>query len=113
MGEAQEPVPEQPPEVPVVQSRRRPSGAVGQFGLGAPAYLRLENGPELIAYAVADLCRFNSAASVVLEPWLPLAERGGGSLNGRLRGEFFRWKAQVSVVKGQCDDHARALSYLP
>jgi putative transposase len=35
---------------------------------GAPRYLRLDNGPELIAYALADWCRFNGAGSVFIDP---------------------------------------------
>ena len=41
---------------------------------GAPVYLRFDNGPEFIAYAVADWCRFNGAGTLFIDPG-PLAER--------------------------------------
>src|SRR6059058_5546609 len=30
---------------------------------GAPYYVRFDNGPEFVAHAVSDWCRFNSAGS--------------------------------------------------
>jgi putative transposase len=44
---------------------------------GAPRYVRFDNGPEFVAYAVSDWCRFNSAGSLSSIP----ARRGrtGGS----------------------------------
>ena len=38
---------------------------------GAPAYLRFDNGPEFIAVAVADWCRFNNAHTVFIDPGSP------------------------------------------
>jgi cyclopropane-fatty-acyl-phospholipid synthase len=35
---------------------------------GAPAYLRLDNGPEFVAQAVNDWCRFNGAGSLFIDP---------------------------------------------
>ena len=35
---------------------------------GAPAYVRFDNGPEFIAYAVADWCRFNGTDTVFIDP---------------------------------------------
>jgi putative transposase len=35
---------------------------------GAPAYVRFDNGPEFIAYAVADWCRFSGAGSLFIDP---------------------------------------------
>ena len=42
---------------------------------GAPAYVRFDHGPEFIAYAVADWCRFNGTDTVFIDPGLPMAER--------------------------------------
>jgi len=38
---------------------------------GAPAYVRFDHGPEFIAYAVADWCRFNGTGTVFTDPGSP------------------------------------------
>jgi putative transposase len=38
---------------------------------GAPVYVRFDNGPEFIARAVADWCRFNGTDSVFIDPGSP------------------------------------------
>ena len=38
---------------------------------GAPAYVRFDHGPEFIAYAVADWCRFNGTGTVFIDPGSP------------------------------------------
>jgi putative transposase len=35
---------------------------------GAPGFVRFDNGPEFIAYAVADWCRFNGVNSIFIDP---------------------------------------------
>ena len=35
---------------------------------GAPRYVRFDHGPEFIAYAVADWCRFNGTDTVFIDP---------------------------------------------
>ena len=35
---------------------------------GAPVYVRFDHGPEFIAYAVADWCRFNGTDTVFIDP---------------------------------------------
>jgi putative transposase len=42
---------------------------------GAPGYVRFDHGPEFIAYAVADWCRFAGTDTVFIDPGSPLAER--------------------------------------
>ena len=42
---------------------------------GAPAFVRFDNGPEFIAHAVADWCRFNGCRRRLHRPGLTLAER--------------------------------------
>jgi putative transposase len=53
----------------------------------APTYVRFDNGPEFVAHAVNDWCRFNNAASLFIDPGSPWAERWIESLNGRLRDD--------------------------
>jgi putative transposase len=38
---------------------------------GAPVYVRFDHGPEFIAYAVADWCRFNGTDTVFIDPGSP------------------------------------------
>ena len=42
---------------------------------GAPAFVRFDNGPEFIAHAVADWCRFNGVGYRLHRPRLTMAER--------------------------------------
>lgn len=38
---------------------------------GAPCYLRMDNGPEFVAHALVDWCRFNGAGSSLIDPAHP------------------------------------------
>ena len=55
---------------------------------GAPHYVRFDNGPEFIAAAVADWCRFNGVGTVFIDPGSPWQNAWIESFNGRLRDEF-------------------------
>jgi putative transposase len=55
---------------------------------GVPAYVRFDNGPEFIAHAVADWCRFNGTDSVFIDPGSPWQNAWIESFNGRLRDEL-------------------------
>ena len=55
---------------------------------GAPAYVRFDNGPEFVAHAVADWCRFNGVATVFIDPGSPWQNAWIESFNGRLRDEL-------------------------
>ena len=55
---------------------------------GPPAFLRMDNGPELVAHALADWCRFNDTASVFIDPGSPWQNAWIESFNGRLRDEL-------------------------
>jgi putative transposase len=54
---------------------------------GAPGHLRMDNGPELIAWALRDWCRLNSAGTAYIEPGSPWENPWVESFNGRLRDE--------------------------
>ena len=81
--------------------------------LGAPAYVRFDNGPEFLAHAVNDWCRFNSAASLFIDPGSPWQNAWIESFNGRLRDELLNsWRfdslleARVIIEDGRCDYNA-------
>jgi len=55
---------------------------------GAPVYVRFDNGPEFVAAAIADWCRFNTTTTVFIEPGSPWQNAWIESFNGRLRDEL-------------------------
>mgnify|MGYP002084552718 CR=1 FL=1 len=60
---------------------------------GAPGYLRFDNGPEFIANAVADWCRFNTIDTVFIDPGSPWQNAWIESFNGKLRDELLNlWR---------------------
>jgi len=60
---------------------------------GAPAFVRFDNGPEFIAHAVADWCRFNGVGAVFIDPGSPWQNAWIESFNGRLRDELLNaWR---------------------
>ena len=50
--------------------------------------MRFDHGPEFIAYAVADWCRFNKTNTVFIDPGSPWQNAWIESFNGRLRDEY-------------------------
>jgi putative transposase len=54
----------------------------------APRFVRFDHGPEFIAYAVADWCRFNGTGSLFIDPGSPWQNGFVESFNGRLREEM-------------------------
>jgi putative transposase len=68
---------------------------------GAPAFLRFDNGPELIANAVADWCRFNGTGTVFIDPGSPWRTAWIESFNGRLRDEFLNGHRFDSLLEAQ------------
>jgi putative transposase len=55
---------------------------------GVPAYVRFDNGPEFVAHAVADWCRFNGTNTMFIDPGSPWQNAWIESFNGRLRDEL-------------------------
>ncbi len=54
----------------------------------APTWVRFDHGPEFVAQAVNDWCRFNSAGSLFIDPGSPWQNAWIESFNGRLRDEL-------------------------
>jgi len=80
---------------------------------GLPTYVRFDNGPEFVAQAVNDWCRFNSAASLFIDPGSPWQNAWIESFNGRLRDELLNsWRfdslleARVIIEDWRCDYNA-------
>ena len=63
------------------------------FERGVPAFVRFDHGPEFIAHAVADWCRFNQVSSIFIDPGSPWQNAWIESFNGRLRDELLNaWR---------------------
>jgi len=55
---------------------------------GAPACLRMDNGPELTAWALRDWCRLSGTRTLYIEPGSPWENAYVESFNGRARDEL-------------------------
>ncbi len=68
---------------------------------GAPAYVRFDHGPEFIAFAVADWCRFNDTNTVFIDPGSPWQNAWIESFNGRLRDEYLNGQLFESLLEAR------------
>jgi putative transposase len=68
---------------------------------GYPAFVRFDNGPEFIANAVADWCRFNGVDTIFIDPGSPWQNAWIESFNGRLRDELLNGWTFDSLLEAQ------------
>jgi putative transposase len=68
---------------------------------GAPVYVRFDHGPEFIAYAVSDWCRFNGTDAAFIDPGSPWQNGWIESFNGRLRDEYLNGQRFDSLLEVQ------------
>ncbi len=68
---------------------------------GAPVFVRFDHGPEFIAYAVADWCRFNGTGTVFIDPGSPWQNAWIESFNGRMRDEHLNGQQFDSLLEAQ------------
>jgi putative transposase len=66
-----------------------------------PAYVRFDNGPEFVAWAVADWCRFNQVQSVFIDPGSPWQNAWIESFNSRFRDEMLNAWQFDSLLEAQ------------
>jgi putative transposase len=76
---------------------------------GAPERLRMDNGPELIAWALRDWCRMHHTTTSYIESGAPWENLFAESFNGRTRDELLNieefgtpLEAQVAWKPGAC-----------
>lgn len=67
----------------------------------APGFIRLDNGPELTSYALADWCRFSGTGTSFIEPGSPWQNAYVESLNARLRDEFLNQELFHTLLEAQ------------
>jgi len=68
---------------------------------GFPAYVRFDHGPEFVAYAVADWCRFNGAETIFIDPGSPWQNGFVESFNGRMRDEHLNGQLFDTLLEAQ------------
>ena len=68
---------------------------------GAPKHLRMDNGPELIAWALRDWCRLGGTGTVYIEPGSPWENPYVESFNGRVRDELLNVEEFGSLAEAR------------
>ncbi|MGH7876751.1 MAG: IS3 family transposase [Candidatus Dormibacteraceae bacterium] len=68
---------------------------------GAPEYVRMDNGPEMVAAAIRDWCRQSGIGTVYIEPGSPWQNPFVESFNGRARDELFAREIFDSVLEAR------------
>ncbi len=74
---------------------------------GVPAYLRSDNGPEFIAWALRDYCRMTLMATSYIEPGSPWENPFVESFNGRLLGRRLWRRGRVPRALLACWGNVR------
>ncbi len=64
---------------------------------GAPAFIRSDNGPEFIAYAVRDYLKAAGVSTLYIEPGSPWQNGFAESFNSRFRDEFLNAELFVDL----------------
>jgi putative transposase len=78
---------------------------------GAPAHLRADNGPELIAWALREWCRRSGAQTCYIEPGAPWENPYIESFNGRVRDELLNLEEFTSLTVAQVVVEAWRIEY--
>ncbi|HVC23093.1 MAG TPA: IS3 family transposase [Candidatus Dormibacteraeota bacterium] len=68
---------------------------------GAPEFIRCDNGPEFVAAAIRDWCRFMGTGTAYIEPGSPWENPYVESFNGKLRDELFAREVFDSVMEAR------------
>jgi putative transposase len=78
---------------------------------GAPEQLRMDNGPELIAWALRDWCRLRQTRTSYIEPGSPWENPYIESFNGRVRDELLNIEEFTSLTVAQVVIEAWRIEY--
>ena len=70
-------------------------------GRGAPAHLRMDNGPELISATLRDWCRIWGTHTAYIEPGSPWETPFIESFNGRLRDECLNVEDFANITEAR------------
>jgi putative transposase len=78
---------------------------------GAPEHLRMDNGPELIAWALRDYCRLTGTRTTYIEPGSPWENPFVESFNGRVRDELLNVEEFASLFEAEVIIEAWRVEY--
>jgi putative transposase len=78
---------------------------------GAPEHLRMDNGPELLAWALRDYCRLAGPRTTYIEPGAPWENPYVESFNGRVRDELLNLEEFTSLTLAQVVVEAWRIEY--
>jgi putative transposase len=78
---------------------------------GAPGHLRMDNGPELIAWALRDWCRLAGTGTIYIEPGSPWENPYIESFNGRVRDELLNVEEFGSLLEARVIVEAWRMEY--
>ena len=78
---------------------------------GKPEHLRMDNGPELIAWALRDWCRLAGTTTTYIEPGAPWENPFVESFNGRVRDELLNVEAFGTLFEAQVLTEAWRVEY--
>ncbi len=78
---------------------------------GAPGHLRMDNGPELVAWSLRDWCRLVGTETVYIEPGSPWETPFVESFNGRARDELLNVEEFGSLAEAQVLVEAWRIEY--
>lgn len=78
---------------------------------GAPAYVRCDNGPELVSEGLRDWCRFERVTTSYIEPGAPWQNAYVESFNGHLRRELLEMESFDTLFEAKVLIDDRRLEY--
>ena len=78
---------------------------------GAPEHLRMDNGPELIAWTLRDWCRLAGTSTTYIEPGSPWENPFVESFNGRIRDELLNVEEFATLLEAQVITEAWRIEY--
>ncbi len=78
---------------------------------GAPKWLRMDNGPELLAWALREWCRFSGTGTCYIDPGSPWQNPYIESFNGRVRDELLNTEEFGSLLEAQVVVEAWRMEY--
>jgi len=67
----------------------------------SPAYIRMDNGPEMTAHAIRDWCRFSGTDTSYIEPGHPWENPYIESFTGKLRDELLNVEAFATLLEAK------------
>jgi len=78
---------------------------------GALVHLRMDNGPEMIAWALRDYCRLAGVRTTYIEPGSPWENPFAESFNSRARDELFNVEEFATLHEAQVIVEAWRIEY--